>query len=155
MGSIALYTRAKKLGGSLVPFWRKDQKVKTNTYFGNLISYNPRLNLFSKKTSGSNDGPYWPLYSCKKFERSLKPLEKRPKKSKTPFLDKKHLFWIRNLIPYNLIIRFFFKETILLKRWILFSFTAMPKIGKILRAVLEKRQKTSYGLTEWRTGVNW
>ena len=53
-------------------FGVKYKEVKKDKFFGHLI-YNPRLRIFLEKQSCSNNGPYCPLHSCKKLERSLEP----------------------------------------------------------------------------------
>ena len=83
----------------VAPFWRKNPNIilrevlKERTkserphLFGQLIPYNLVLRIFSEKPSGSNDGPYCPLHSCKKLGRSFEPFWRKGQKSKkTPFL---------------------------------------------------------------------
>ena len=74
--------------------------------FGHLITYNPRLRLFSEKQSDSNNGPYCPLHSCKKLGRSLEPFWKKGQKSQ------KQLFWTQHLIPYNQGLRIFSEKLV-------------------------------------------
>ena len=58
-----------------------------NTILWHLIPNNLGLRIFSEEASGSNDGPYCPLYSYKKLEKSLEPFWKKGQKSqRTPFL---------------------------------------------------------------------
>jgi len=73
MGPIILYTRAKKLKGSLEQFWIKVQNSKKSYLSGHFFPYNTGLRIFSEKQSGSNNATYCPLHSCKKLGISLDP----------------------------------------------------------------------------------
>ena len=94
-------------------------KNKKTHLFGHLIPYNPGLRIFSEKQSCSNNGPYCPLQPCNNLGRSLELFWSKGKRTKiTPE--------IKNF------------SNNLLRQWALLSSTIIPKIGKMLRAVLEK-----------------
>ena len=65
----------------LEQFWRQDQNGKKTHLFWTL-NLNPGLRIFSEKLSGSNDGPYCPLHSCKKLGKSLEPFWRKGRKVK-------------------------------------------------------------------------
>ena len=120
----------KKLGRSIKPLWRNDHLLQIRHF----IPYNPGLRIFSEKQCGSNDGPYCPLHLLKKLGKSLEQFWRKGQ-------IKQHLFWTLNpLLPR---IKNFFRKPIWFKRWALLSYTH-AKNWKILRAVLEKRQKPSH-----------
>ena len=142
MGPIILYTHAKKLGRSLEQFWSKVRRSKKKpNIFGHLIPYNPGSRIFSVKQSCSDKGPYCPLHSCKKLERSLDPFLGKVETSK------KNTFF-GHLIPYNPTLRIFSGKPFCSKNGPNCLLHSCKKLGRSLKQFWNKGLKTSHGRTK-------
>ena len=103
----------------------KGPKGTKKHIFGHLNPICFVIHNFFRKKSDSNDWPFFPIHSCKKLGKSLEP------------------FW-RDGQKSNLVLKIFSE-----KRWPMLSTTLMQNIGKIIKAVLEKRIKNLWLDRQW------